>query len=101
MRVSQIEVDPQLLVQAGTRLRDAVTVATEVSWKTGAMTALAGAAGHDPLAFTVVEFMSRWAHGLGCLVDDATTLASMLTDSGRVYVDVETQIARAASGGAG
>jgi hypothetical protein len=98
VRVSYLEVDPQLLAQAGTRLRDAVTVATEVSKKNGELAALAAGAGHDPLADTVAEFMSRWAHGLGCLVEDATTLASMLTDAGRVYLDVETQIAQAAGG---
>jgi hypothetical protein len=96
--VSYIEVDPQLLAQTGARLRDAVAVATEVSQRKGELTALASSAGHDPLADTVAEFMSRWAHGLGCLVEDATTLASMLTDAGQVYVDVETQIAQAAGG---
>jgi hypothetical protein len=97
--VSYIEVDPRLLAQAGTRLRDAVTVATEVSKRKGELAALAAAAaGHEPLADTVGEFMSRWAHGLGCLVEDGTTLASMLTDAGRVYIEVETQIAQAAGG---
>src|SRR6185295_5131110 len=67
--VSYIEVDPQVLAQTGTRLRDAVTVATEVSKRKGELAALGAAAGHDPLADTVAEFMSRWAHGLGCLVD--------------------------------
>jgi hypothetical protein len=96
--VSYIEVDPQVLAQTGTRLRDAVTVATEVSKRKGELAALAASAGHEPLGDTVAEFMSRWAHGLGCLVEDATTLASMLTDAGRVYVDVETEIAQAAGG---
>ena len=96
--VSYIEVDPQVLAQTGTRLRDAVTVASEVSKRKGELAALAAGAGHEPLADTVSEFMSKWAHGLGCLVEDATTLASMLTDAGRVYVDVETEIAQAAGG---
>ncbi len=96
--VSYIEVHPQLLAQTGVRLRDAVAVATEVSKRRGELTALASSAGHEPLADTVAEFMSKWAHGLGCLVEDASTLASMLTDAGRVYVDVETQIAQAAGG---
>ena len=96
--VSYLEVDPQVLARTGARLREAVTVATEVSKRKGELSALAAAAGHDPLADTVAEFMSRWAHGLGCLVEDATTLASMLTDAGRVYVEVETEIAQAAGG---
>ena len=96
--MSYLEVDPPLLAQTGARLRDAVTVATEVSEREGELKTLASSAGHEPLADTVAEFMSRWAHGLGCLVEDATTLASMLTDAGRVYVDVETHIAQAAGG---
>lgn len=96
--MSFIEVDPQLLAETGARLRDAVTVATEASKRDRELAALAADAGHEPLADMVAEFMSRWAHGLGCLVEDATTVASMLTDAGRVYVDVETQIAQAAGG---
>ena len=44
-------------------------------------------------------FLSKWAHGLGCLVEDAETLATMLADSGAVYLDVESAIAAAASPG--
>ncbi len=44
-------------------------------------------------------FLSTWAHGLGCLVEDAETLATMLADSGAVYLDVEMAIAGAASPG--
>jgi len=62
--MSYIEVDPQLLAQTGARLRDAVTVATEVSKRRGELAALASSAGHEPLADTVAEFMSRWAHEL-------------------------------------
>jgi hypothetical protein len=99
VRVSQIEVDPQLLAQTGARLRDAVTVATEVAATRSELSALASAAGCERLTETLNEFLDRWAHGLGCLVGESRTLASMLTDSGRVYVDVESEIARAASPG--
>ena len=99
--MSYIEVDAQLLVQAGGRLRDAVTIASEVAGKKGELAALAGDAGHAGLTDTVHTFLETWAHGLGCLVEDAETLAGMLTDSGTVYVQVETQIVRAASPGSG
>ena len=44
---------------------------------------MAGVVGRDSL------------HGLGCLVEDADKLAGMLSDSGSVYVDLETSIADA------
>jgi hypothetical protein len=97
--VSYLEVDPQLLQQTGTRLRDAVTVATAVAHKSSSLAALADGAGHAGLTEALHTFLAKWAHGLGCLVDDAETLASMLADSGAVYVEVETAVARAASGG--
>jgi hypothetical protein len=93
--VSYIEVDPQLLASTGSRLREAVDVASEVAAKKGELASLADDAGHGDLTGTVHEFMGKWAHGLGCLVDDAEKLAGMLADSGKVYVDLETSIADA------
>ena len=89
--------DPALLERTGARLRDAVTVASEVAAKRGELAALADDAGHDELTGTVHDFMGKWAHGLGCLVEDAEKLAGMLADSGAVYVEVETGIATACS----
>jgi hypothetical protein len=96
--VSYLEVDPQLLRQTGGRLRDAVGIAAQVADGNGALAHLAADAGHPRLTDTVHEFMSTWAHGLGCLVEDGETLASMLADSGAVYVEVEETIATAAAG---
>jgi hypothetical protein len=97
--MSLIEVDPQLLQLTGARLRDAVTVATEVAAENQALAVLADDAGDGGLTDAVHTFLAKWAHGLGCLVEDAETLATMLTDSGAVYLDVETAIASAASPG--
>jgi hypothetical protein len=97
--MSYVEVDPQLVRQSGVRLRDAVAVARVVTGRRGELTGLAADAGHAALSDAVETFVVRWAHGLGCLVDDAERLASMLADAGRVYVDVETSIASAAGGG--
>lgn len=97
--MSLIEVDPRLLQLTGSRLRDAVAVATEVAAERGTLAVLADDAGHAGLTEAVHTFLGKWAHGLGCLVEDAETLASMLADSGAVYVDVETAIAGAASPG--
>ena len=98
-RVSYLEVDPALLAGTGARLREAVAVATEVARGNGALAALADDAGNGDLTGAVHEFMSKWKHGLGCLVDDAETLAAMLADAGRVYLEVETSIGDAASSG--
>ena len=97
--MSYVEVDPQLVRHAGVRLHDAVAVARVVTGRRGELTGLAEDAGHPALSDAVETFLSRWAHGLGCLMDDADRLASMLADAGRVYVDVETSIAAAAGGG--
>ena len=87
--------DPQLLASTGSRLREAVDIASEVAKKKGELASLADDAGNGDLTGTVHEFMGTWAHGLGCLVEDAERLAGMLTDSGQVYVELETSIADA------
>jgi hypothetical protein len=97
--VSFIEVDPALLQATGSRLREAVDVATEVAHKKGELAALAGDAGDADLTDAVHEFMSRWAHGLSCLVEDAEKLAGLLTAAGHVYLEVETSVVEAAGGG--
>lgn len=97
--VSYLEVDPALLAGTGARLRDAVAVATEVAHGNGALAALADDSGNGDLTGAVHEFMSRWRHGLGCLVEDAETLAQMLAGAGQVYLEVETSIADAAAPG--
>ena len=99
--MSLIEVDPELLRLTGTRLREAVTLATEVAAEKRTLAGLADDAGHAGLTEAVHTFLSTWAHGLGCLVEDAETLAAMLADSGAVYLDVESAIAGAASPGGG
>ena len=96
--MSQIEVDPTLVRRTGARLGEAVHVARVVASRRGELSGLAAGAGHAAVADAVETFLSRWAHGLGCLVEDADRLSSMLVDAGRVYVDVETSLARAAGG---
>ncbi len=98
MRVSQIEVDPALLHHTGTRLREAVAVAVEVRRSRSSLAGLADDAGHAGLAGAVDTFVDRWHHGLGCLVEDAERLATLLADSGRVYLQVEAAVGAAAGG---
>lgn len=92
--------DPQRLASTGSRLRDAVDIAVEVATKKGELASLADDAGHGDLTGTVHEFMDKWAHGLGCLTEDAEKLARLLADSGAVYIDLETSIADACGPGA-
>ncbi len=90
-----LEVDPALLRDTGLRLRDAIGVARQVGEFRGTLTALAGDSGHAGLTEAVCTFLDTWSHGLGCLVEDAETLATMLADAGTVYAEVEATIAGA------
>jgi len=93
--VSSLEVDPAVLQATGRRLRAAVEVARDVRSERGALTTLVTDSGHDQLSESVRAFLDRWAHGIGCLIEDADTLATMLTESGTFYADVEGSIAQA------
>jgi len=97
--VTSLEVDPAVLRATGRRLRAAVEVARDIGKERGALTGLVTDAGHDQLSESVQTFLDNWAHGIGCLIEDADTLASMLTDAGTVYGRVETAIARACESG--
>jgi hypothetical protein len=93
--VSALEVDPAALLATGRRLRAAVEVARDVRTEGRGLAALAADAGHDGLSDAVEEFTSRWSHGVGCLVEDAETLAGLLLDAGEAYAAVESSISRA------
>ena len=97
--MAAIEVDPALLAATGRRLRAAVEVAREVRSQRSTLTAMVTDAGHDELAESVRTFLDRWSHGIGCLVDDAETLARMLADAGTAYGRVETAISSACEAG--
>ena len=97
--MAEIEVDPALLAATGRRLRAAVEVAREVRSERSTLTAMVADAGHDELAESVRTFLDRWAHGIGCLVDDAETLARMLSDAGTAYGRVEAATAAACETG--
>ena len=97
--MSQLEVDPAVLQVTGRRLRAAVEVARDVRGERGALAAMVTDAGHDRVTESVQTFLDKWAHGIGCLIEDADTLASMLTEAGTVYGSVETSIARACDPG--
>ena len=93
--MSCLEVDPAVLQATGRRLRAAVEVARDVRSERATLTAMVADAGHDQLAESVRRFLDKWAHGIGCLIEDADTLATMLADAGTAYCQVETSIAQA------
>ncbi len=87
--------DPAVLLATGRRVRAAVEVAQDVRDEGRGLAVLAAGAGHDGLSEAVEVFLSRWSHGIGCLVEDAETLAGMLVDAGEAYASVESSIGRA------
>ena len=97
--MSYLEVDPAVLRATGHRLRAAVEVARDVQHEGGTLAALVADAGHERLSDTVQTFFDTWSHGIGCLIEDAETLATMLTDAGTTYGQVESAIARACEPG--
>lgn len=97
--MSYLEVDPAVLRAAGRRLRGAVEVARDVRQEGGTLAVLVADAGHERFSDTVQTFFDKWSHGIGCLVGDAETLATMLTDAGTAYGQVESSIARACEPG--
>ena len=97
--MSYLEVDPAVLRATGNRLRAAVEVARDVRHEGGTLAVLVVDAGHERFSDTVRTFFDKWSHGIGCLIEDAETLATMLTDAGTTYGQVESAIARACEPG--
>jgi hypothetical protein len=97
--VSYLEVDPAVLRTTGHRLRAAVEVARDVRREGGTLAALVTDTGHEGVTGSVQTFLDKWSHGIGCLIEDAETLATMLTDAGTTYGRVEISIARACEPG--
>jgi predicted component of type VI protein secretion system len=90
-----IEVDPGALGAAAQALRQATSVAREVHRGTLALTEAAAATGSPRLFFALEGFRHTWAYGLGLVVDDADTLATMLGQAAKVYADTDGAIAQA------
>jgi DNA gyrase inhibitor GyrI len=97
--VSFLKVDPAVLRATGQRLSAAVEVARDVRREGGTVAVLVTDAGHEQLTDTVQTFFDKWSHGIGCLIEDAETLATMLTDAGTTYGQVESAVARACEPG--
>jgi hypothetical protein len=97
--VSYLEVDPAVLRSAGRQLRAAVEVAHDVRHEGATLAVLVADAGHERLSDAVETFLDKWSHGIGCLIEDAERLATMLTEAGTAYGQVESSIARACEPG--
>jgi hypothetical protein len=88
-----IEVDPGLLAGVGQRLTAAIGVVEQIKNERDSLKALVDDSGDDGLHDAACTFLDKWAYGVGCLEQDARTLAGLLTQAGRVYVDTDTAIA--------
>ncbi len=89
-----IEVDPALLHQVGTRLTEAVGVIEHVKNRRDGLKALLADCGSDELQRAAGQFLDEWAYGVDCLEEDARTLAQLLTSSGKVYIELDDDIAK-------
>jgi len=96
--VSWLEVDPGLLAIVGERLTAAIEVVDQVKDERDSLKGLVSDCGHPGVHDASCEFLDQWAYGVGCLKDDAKALADMLSLAGRVYLDMETQIAESFGG---
>ena len=97
--MTYLSVDPAVLRSTGRQLRAAVEVAHDVRHESARLTVLVADAGHERLTDTVQTFFDKWSHGIGCLIEDAETLATMLADAGTTYGQVESAIAQACEPG--
>jgi hypothetical protein len=87
-----IEVAPETLAGVGERLTAAIGVVDQIKGERDSLKALVEDCGDDGLHDAACTFLDKWAYGVGCLEQDARTLASMLTQAGRVYLDTDTAI---------
>ena len=97
--MSYLEVDPAVLRSTGRQLRAAVEVAHDVRHEGGTLAVLVADAGDERLSDAVETFLDKWSHGIGCLIEDADRLATMLTEAGTAYGQVESSIAGACETG--
>ena len=97
--MTYLSVDPAVLRSTGRQLRAAVEVARDVRHEGDTLAVLVADAGHERLSDAVQTFLDKWVHGIGCLIEDADKLATMLTEAGTTYGQVESSIARACEPG--
>ena len=89
----RLEVDPSLLHDTATHLRDAVAVAREVAEDRGRLGSLVAGCGTARARVAAEQFVEEWAYGMGLVVEDAERLAEMLEAGAAGYAGVERAIA--------
>ena len=92
--MSFIEVDPEELRMLARRLDAVVEVAREVKHSRDGLKALASGAGDEGVREAFESFLDAWAHGCGCIVEDAEALAQHVAYASRIYVENERAIGR-------
>lgn len=96
--MDSLEVDTDTLTQLVARLNETAAVAREAHDHRGALEAHLSGAGDDTFRSAVVSFLDAWAYGCGLLADDAGELAGRLSRATRLYVEVDSSMARDISG---
>ncbi len=96
--MDSLQVDPASLSQLVDRLRDTAAVARQIHDHRGALESHLSGAGDDRLRAAVESFLAAWAYGCGLLADDAGELAARLAQARRLYVEVDSSMARGIAG---
>jgi hypothetical protein len=89
-----IEVDPQELLDASSRIQAALPISNNIS-SGGSLGETAGASGRSDVANAIGSFLDHWHYGLSCMNQDAQHLADLLRRSGLLYEQAEAEIVAA------
>ncbi len=93
--MTEIEVNPQELLTAASRIQNALptieNLANHLPLGSGTT-----ASGRPDVANAIDAFLDRWRSGLGHLGHDAEHLASLLQKAGEAYARVDREIGEAA-----
>lgn len=96
--MTELSVSTPALRTTAARLRDAVSVADEVSGSAGRLRRLGEGVGDGAAADAVDGFLSAWSYGLGLVADDARTLADLLAGAATAYDRLESSLVRSCRG---
>jgi hypothetical protein len=97
--MTRFEVDPAVLADVAAGLHTSVEVARDVKHHRDSLKALASDAGDEAAQHAMHHFLDKWAYGCGCLVKDAEDMADRLRQVSQAYLDTESKITQAATGG--
>jgi hypothetical protein len=89
-----LEVDPSILDDTASGLRQCVDLASDVARHRGMLTELVDDCGSNRLRSAAEHFIGRWGYGMRLVVDDAEALAGQLQSAADTYRWLEAEISR-------